>query len=220
MRPNVHIAFHIYDFLVLFGPVISWWCFPFERVIGFLQKINTNDHIGGQLEATLSKSFARGAILRRWLRRPDCPPVIRELRRLFERTFPAYNPPASSPPREVDGECAHYKHLGVNFSRANVHMGNSLVYYYPPNSRVAVAGSIERIVSVSGEITLEIRRQAPLEVGQYDPFLPFYPYFPAQTHSSKMLDTTDTVSISDVLSHYARYKFSKGRCVVLNLARS
>ncbi|KAJ6537918.1 hypothetical protein B0H19DRAFT_962152 [Mycena capillaripes] len=28
-RPNVHVAFHIYDFLLLFGPVISWWCFPF-----------------------------------------------------------------------------------------------------------------------------------------------------------------------------------------------
>lgn len=46
-RTNVHAAFHLYDFLVLFGPVISWWCFPFERLIGTLQKINTNDLIGG-----------------------------------------------------------------------------------------------------------------------------------------------------------------------------
>ncbi|KAJ7660942.1 hypothetical protein DFH06DRAFT_988705, partial [Mycena polygramma] len=46
MRPNVHMAFHIYDFLILFGPVISWWTFPFERVIGFLERINTNSHIG------------------------------------------------------------------------------------------------------------------------------------------------------------------------------
>lgn len=47
-RPNIHAAFHIYDFLLLFGPVISWWSFPFERLIGILQKINTNDHIGGE----------------------------------------------------------------------------------------------------------------------------------------------------------------------------
>lgn len=47
-RPNVHAAFHLYDFLLLFGPVISWWCFPFERLIGALQKINTNDIIGGK----------------------------------------------------------------------------------------------------------------------------------------------------------------------------
>lgn len=46
-RPNVHASFHIYDFLLLFGPVISWWCFPFERLIGTLQKINTNYQIGG-----------------------------------------------------------------------------------------------------------------------------------------------------------------------------
>ncbi|KAE9382827.1 hypothetical protein BT96DRAFT_845020 [Gymnopus androsaceus JB14] len=40
---------HIYDFLLLFGPVISWWCFPFERLIGALQKINTNDFVGGKI---------------------------------------------------------------------------------------------------------------------------------------------------------------------------
>lgn len=47
-RPNVHAAFHIFDFLILFGPVISWWCFPFERLIGTLQKINTDNLIGGE----------------------------------------------------------------------------------------------------------------------------------------------------------------------------
>lgn len=47
-KPNVHAAFHLYDFLVLFGPVMSWWTFPFERLIGVLQRINTNDKIGGK----------------------------------------------------------------------------------------------------------------------------------------------------------------------------
>jgi hypothetical protein len=46
-RTNVHIALHIYDFLLDFGPVISWWAFPFERMIGIIQKITTNEHIGG-----------------------------------------------------------------------------------------------------------------------------------------------------------------------------
>jgi hypothetical protein len=49
MRPNVHASFHLYDFILLFGPVVSWWCFPFERLIGRLQKINTNERIGGEL---------------------------------------------------------------------------------------------------------------------------------------------------------------------------
>jgi len=52
-RPNVHAAFHIYDFLLLFGPVTSWWCFPFERLIGALQKINTNDLVSGKSYSSL-----------------------------------------------------------------------------------------------------------------------------------------------------------------------
>ncbi|KAH9910515.1 uncharacterized protein BXZ73DRAFT_58155, partial [Epithele typhae] len=45
-RTNNHVAFHIYDFLRLFGPVYLWWCFPFERLIGRLQRIPHNDKIG------------------------------------------------------------------------------------------------------------------------------------------------------------------------------
>ncbi len=28
--PNMHMSMHIFDFLLLFGPVHSWWTFPFE----------------------------------------------------------------------------------------------------------------------------------------------------------------------------------------------
>ena len=41
-----HMAFHIYDFLELFGPVHSWWAFPFERLIGLLQRLPTNHKFG------------------------------------------------------------------------------------------------------------------------------------------------------------------------------
>jgi hypothetical protein len=45
-RTNNHMAFHIYDFLLLFGPVHSWWCFPFERLIGQLQRLPNNHKFG------------------------------------------------------------------------------------------------------------------------------------------------------------------------------
>ena len=45
-RPNHHAAFHIYDFLLLFGPVRAWWCFAFERIIGQLQRLPTNHKFG------------------------------------------------------------------------------------------------------------------------------------------------------------------------------
>lgn len=44
--PSHHAAFHIYDFLKLFGPIFAWWAFPFERVIGRLQRIPKNHKKG------------------------------------------------------------------------------------------------------------------------------------------------------------------------------
>ena len=46
---NLHVALHIYDFMLLFGPVVLWWAFPTEHLIGELGKVNTNDHLGGKL---------------------------------------------------------------------------------------------------------------------------------------------------------------------------
>ena len=61
----IHIAFHIYDFLHLFGPVMSWWCFSLERLIGFLQKLNTSCHVGGMaffqvIQVVVLNTLSRG----------------------------------------------------------------------------------------------------------------------------------------------------------------
>ena len=45
-RPNHHASIHIGPLLAQFGPVHGWWMFPFERIIGLLQKINTNNKMG------------------------------------------------------------------------------------------------------------------------------------------------------------------------------
>jgi hypothetical protein len=45
-RPNHHLMFHLGDFLLLFGPVYGWHCFPFERLIGFVQRISTSHILG------------------------------------------------------------------------------------------------------------------------------------------------------------------------------
>ena len=47
-RPNIYAALHVPDFIRLYGPVMSWWCFPFERLVGVLQKVKTNDSVGGE----------------------------------------------------------------------------------------------------------------------------------------------------------------------------
>ena len=41
--PNHHLSLHLHECLLLFGPVHSWWAFPFERYNGLLQHLNTNN---------------------------------------------------------------------------------------------------------------------------------------------------------------------------------
>ena len=45
-HPNGHMAIHIHQFLLSFGPVCSWWCFPFKHLIGQLQGLPTNNKFG------------------------------------------------------------------------------------------------------------------------------------------------------------------------------
>ena len=44
--PNHHLSLHLHECLLLFGPVHSWWAFPFERYNGLLQHLNTNSKTG------------------------------------------------------------------------------------------------------------------------------------------------------------------------------
>jgi hypothetical protein len=84
--PNHHMAVHLYDFLILFGPVRSWWTFPFERLIGHLQRLPHNQHLG-QMESTLMRTVLRAGNLKCWLAAPGCPEVLRQCRTLFDRVF-------------------------------------------------------------------------------------------------------------------------------------
>lgn len=40
--PNHHMAMHIHEFLLRYGPVHGWWTFPYERLIGKLERIPSN----------------------------------------------------------------------------------------------------------------------------------------------------------------------------------
>lgn len=46
LMPSHHNALHIGEFLLRYGPVWGWWMFAFERLIGSLEKINTNYKTG------------------------------------------------------------------------------------------------------------------------------------------------------------------------------
>lgn len=52
-HPNHHLAFHLAEYILQYGPIHEWWTFPFERIIGMLQRVSTNDKMGA------SKNFFR-----------------------------------------------------------------------------------------------------------------------------------------------------------------
>jgi hypothetical protein len=168
----------------------------------------------------------RGANLRRWLKRPDCPKVLREFNRLFNLyhssrldDLDAHLEPESKPRKTglKDGEQAYFDFAGMHFSRAETHVGNSLVSYLDEGK--TRFGSIEKIkVTPQGSVSFAIRHQEPLPSGKNDPFSAF-PHFPAHTYSSKMAETLVNVAPSKVLGHYARFNFSGDRAVVLDLRR-
>ena len=96
------MACHIYDYLKLFGPVQSWWCFPFECLIGHLQRLPLNDKFGepcvyftsdygvsnsfvGEMEQTALHAFIHSARLKSWFARADHPPAISACKELFDK---------------------------------------------------------------------------------------------------------------------------------------
>jgi hypothetical protein len=170
----------------------------------------------------LTKLFLQGATLQRWLRCPDCPEIIKQFKAIFNRAFRQWSEfVGTSPPLVKDGDLAQYMYNGTSFSCASTHLGNSLVLYYPSSSAsTPIAGSIEWILSHGEETSFIICCQAPLPARQSDLFLWYYPYFSAQTYSSKMQNTPDMVQPSQILSHCAQFEFSEDRTVVLNLSRS
>ncbi|KAI5895820.1 uncharacterized protein SCHCODRAFT_02495587 [Schizophyllum commune H4-8] len=84
--PGYHLAFHIPDFMSLLGPARNWWCFPFERLAGKLQRIPKSHKIG-QSEHTMLHSFVKGSIFRQWLLRPDVPPILKYCRSLVDKAY-------------------------------------------------------------------------------------------------------------------------------------
>ena len=100
-RPNHHLALHLHEYLLRFGPVHAWWTFPFERMIGMLQCMPTSGKIGilklyffnanlimrfvGELEETMAKSFVRSANLRALVFKSQCPEVIQNCHSIFRK---------------------------------------------------------------------------------------------------------------------------------------
>ncbi|KDR79753.1 hypothetical protein GALMADRAFT_136364 [Galerina marginata CBS 339.88] len=82
--PNQHMALHLRDYILLYGPVHSWWAFPFERMIGKLQHASIN-YKEDEYSETIARSFVRSANLRQLLEKTGTPEVIRNCKPMFQK---------------------------------------------------------------------------------------------------------------------------------------
>ncbi|PPR02024.1 hypothetical protein CVT26_008718 [Gymnopilus dilepis] len=86
LKPNHHMALHVHKYLLLFGPMHSWWTFPFERLVGGLQRVPHNGK-PSEMEGTIARAYTRMGNLQRLISKPGCPEVIHNSRPFFEALF-------------------------------------------------------------------------------------------------------------------------------------
>ncbi|KIJ50240.1 hypothetical protein M422DRAFT_44405 [Sphaerobolus stellatus SS14] len=86
LHPNHHMALHIEECLLQFGPVRGWWTFPFEQLIGALQHIRTSWKFG-ELERTMIGSYCVGANLRIVLSSGRFPSVLSKCKKAINNFF-------------------------------------------------------------------------------------------------------------------------------------
>ncbi|KAI9463750.1 hypothetical protein HD554DRAFT_2206411 [Boletus coccyginus] len=213
-RPNHLASFHIYDYLLLFGPHLP------------------TNHKSGELEITMLQSYLKATRLRGWLSHLQCPPTIQECKILLDHAYgskeachhideyplndsvrvpdTAKQTPVLEDLFRLTHQCiavlhAHLKREGVIYSRSSMHIGNSLVLFYPKGdyNSSPVPGSIKYIYGSNGILTFTVQRQRPLlHGGQCDPFAT-YVHFPAKLYSSTVSDDLEIVKLSWVVSHFA-----------------
>jgi hypothetical protein len=190
----------------------------------------------------LLQSFLRAAKLRRWLAKPDCPPVMKECKALFDKIYltkvsdsdisGTIGEDTMEPvPAPVDLHAflkgpkqiimpARVRHNGIIYSTAKTHKGNSLVQFYPRGNRDSspIPASIKHIYRDGKKTYLAIHRQLPADNAIIDPFA-LYPYFPAKIYSSQLSPTLELIQLDWIFSHYAQWNISTDHSVVLSLNR-
>jgi hypothetical protein len=182
-------------------------------------------------------SFLRGARLRHWLSRPERPRALKECKVIFDKAMGTskVETTTNDSPRSYEevpedlSACvserkvrlrARYIHEGTVYCRSSLHVGNSLIMFYPKGNRAKklVPGCIKYIIDEPSRQQFAVNRQMPAPSGTIDPFRP-YTHFPAEIFSTKLSPDLELVEPEWVETHYARWCMDSQRAVVLNLSR-
>jgi hypothetical protein len=63
LTPYFHFAMHLMETFERFGPAYGWWVNAYERNNGTLGRYNHNGHAGGELEATLMRTWRKSQLV-------------------------------------------------------------------------------------------------------------------------------------------------------------
>ena len=63
LTPNFHLLMHTSTCLLCLGPTYVFWTYGHEHNNGWLMCMNTNNHTGGELEATMLQSWIKHMLL-------------------------------------------------------------------------------------------------------------------------------------------------------------
>ncbi|EIM79771.1 uncharacterized protein STEHIDRAFT_163330 [Stereum hirsutum FP-91666 SS1] len=237
LLPYHHAVFHVYDFLILYGPIASWWAFPFERLIGTLQDIPHN-HKKGEAERTMLLSWTRGSRFKQWAARSDCPPALRQCQNMMDKASGKKQDTApdledftvkavSEAVRDMTGKVElptrpTIQRHGVFFSRESQHLGNSLIMVSPESSgtsrRRGFPAKIVEIYILGGHIKLAIYPQleAPHTVANIQER---FPHFPASIYSTSYSKVIREIPVEWVQGHCAQLRLSNDLVLVLDVTK-
>jgi hypothetical protein len=193
------------------------------------------------LEATMHSSYLKAAKLKAWLSRPDCPPIIRECKSLFDKLFHHRNEPEDAIQDAVQDKSgnlavnveqpvsflladanaiqrARVEYDGVVYARSSSHLGNSYIHFFPNGAKNLdpIPASIKHIFVRSGNTSLAVIRHLPASAP--DPFR-YYCDLPIKLWSSKLAEDMEVIELDWVAGHVACWEWSSEHCVFLDLSR-
>ena len=188
------------------------------------------------MESTLLEPFLMTSKLKCWISKPDCPPVIKECRELFNKVYAskildnddsvtveeATTMPIHSTSAELhvllkDAQevamCARMRHNSSVYSSSK--------YLYPHGDRAlsSIPSSIKYVCCEGQTAYLGVQHQLSLENAVLNTFA-HYPPFPARVYSSSLSQTLEQVQPDWIFSHYVWMNFTANHAVVLSFNRA
>ncbi|KAG5222640.1 Glycoside hydrolase family protein [Salix suchowensis] len=229
LRTNLHMAFHIYEFLLLFGPAYSWWTFPFESLIGVIQRTKSNHKQGAHSILFTAEMIARNLFrsskfsLIEYLHHPTEQGGGKRHRRRLQKTNDVMQNPTDlcaivGAPRVVLR--AYARHKGTILARASTHVRSSLVSFYPggDTSVPPVPGSIQYTFEGESHCRLAIHRQRSLPASVADPFR-HWPHVLITLYSAAMEPELEIIELDWVIGHVGRYPYSPELVAIIKVHR-